>query len=168
VRLFFALWPPADTARALGDWAREVTKQTGGRFTDRDTIHLTLAFLGDGDPDQAIAAARPVRGSAFDLPIDTAKFWPKNKILWVGPASMPPALAAMVSNLHQSLRQHAFVLEERPFAAHITLIRKASLPKSLPPLPAVSWPATEFVLVRSTPSRTGSRYEVVERFAFQE
>jgi 2'-5' RNA ligase len=164
VSLFFALWPPRDTARALAEWARAVQEQTGGRATAEETIHLTLAFLGQGDAGKASAAAESVRTSPFDLPIDTAKYWKHNQIVWVGPQATPPALTALVGQLHPALRAAGFVLEARPFAAHVTLIRKASAPGPLPALPTMTWPTHDFVLVRSTPTGGGSRYEVVQRF----
>ena len=140
-------------------------QESGGRATAEETIHLTLAFLGEADPGKAVTAARGVTANRFDLPIDAAKYWRHNKIVWVGPAALPSSLEQLVARLHSALRAAAFVLEERPFAAHITLIRKASPPRSIPPLPRVEWPAPEFVLVRSTPTGKGSRYDVVERFA---
>ncbi|HWA39554.1 MAG TPA: RNA 2',3'-cyclic phosphodiesterase [Burkholderiales bacterium] len=164
MRLFFALWPPRDTARALAEWARAVQKHSGGRATAEETIHLTLAFLRHADIATASAAAEPVRLAPFDLPVDEAKYWKHNRIVWVGPRVMPPALTNLVAQLHPALRTAGFVLEDRPFAAHVTLIRKASAPGPLPALPPVSWHAREFVLVRSTPTGTGSRYEVVRRF----
>jgi 2'-5' RNA ligase len=164
MRLFFALWPPPETARALAAWAREVQQQTGGRATAEETIHLTLAFLGDTDPAKAIAAAQRLRGARFDLPVDTSQYWKHNKIVWVGPRTIPPTLQDLVTQLHQTLTEEAFVLEKRAFAAHITLLRKASPPQSLPELPPLRWPAHDFVLVHSKPTATGSRYETLERF----
>ena len=165
MRLFFALWPPRESARALAEWAVAVQRATGGRATAEPTIHLTLAFLGDADPAKASAAARRVRAKAFELPIDTSQYWRHNKIVWVGPQAMPPELADLVAQLHGALRADGFVLESRPFAAHITLVRKANTPQSLPPLPTVQWPASEFSLVRSLPSNTGARYESIDRYA---
>ena len=167
MRLFFALWPPPQAARALGEWARAVQRDSGGRATAEETIHLTLAFLGDVDPARAAAAARRVRGKTFELPVDAARYWKHNQIVWAGPTAMPPELADMVGRLHGALKADGYVLEERPFAAHITLLRKAGKPATLPQLPPVAWPAREFVLVRSTPSG-GSRYEMVERFALRQ
>lgn len=164
MRLFFALWPPPQAARALGEWARAVQRDSGGRVTTEETIHLTLAFLGDADPARAAAAARRVRGKAFELPIDAALYWKHNQIVWAGPQAMPAELSDMVGQLHGALKADGFVLEERPFAAHITLLRKAGKPATLAPLPPLAWPAREFTLVRSTPSGSGSRYEILERF----
>jgi RNA 2',3'-cyclic 3'-phosphodiesterase len=164
LRLFFALWPPAGAARALAEWANAVRNETGGRAIAPETIHLTLAFLGEADPDGAIAAARRVRGKSFGLPVDDARYWRHNRIVWVGPQTMPEPLRQLAADVRRELLLEKFAMEEREFAAHATLIRKAGAPKSLPPLPILDWPAREFVLVRSAPASGGSRYEVIERF----
>ena len=164
MRLFFALWPPAKTAHALAQWTHEVSRETGGSPTASDKIHLTLAFLGDGDPTKAHTAATQVQGKRHVLPIDHSHYWRHNKIVWVGPQAMPPPLAALVTQLHGALKDQAFVLEDRPFAAHVTLLRKARPPKALPALPTLDWPVDEFVLVRSRTSPKGAIYERVERF----
>jgi 2'-5' RNA ligase len=164
MRLFFALWPPAEAARALAQWAGEVQKVAGGRATAEETIHLTLAFLGEADPAKAVEAAQGVAGEPFDLNIEVAKYWKHNRILWAGPQNLPDQLKNLVRRLHAGLREKEFAIEHRPFAAHISLVRKANPPGSIPPLPRVRWPANEFVLVRSVPSGRGSRYEAVHRF----
>jgi len=165
VRLFFALWPPRETAQALGEWAAQVSEQSGGKRTIVENIHLTLAFLGEAEPQAAITAARGVKGQRHELPIDAARYVKKNEMVWVAPATMPPRLAALAAGLHRALRGAGFRLEERPFAAHVTLIRRARMPNSIPPLPPVQWPIEEFLLVRSRTSPKGSTYEPVERFA---
>jgi len=165
MRLFFALWPPPETARALAQWAQEAQKRTGGRVTDEAKIHLTLAFLGNVEPAPAIAAGRRVKGKAHDLPIEEARYWRENAIVWAGPRDLPAALKAFHEDLSTELRRENFVLDERRFAAHVTLLRKARAPKALPPLPPVGWPVSEFVLVRSSLSSKGAAYEPLERFA---
>lgn len=167
MRLFFALWPPRETAQALGRWAREVQEETGGRATAEETIHLTLAFLGDADPSRATAAARRVQGAKFHLPIETASYWAHNDIVWAGPRATPAALASLVADLQLALYREEFIMERRPFAAHITLLRKAGKPSVLPELPRVAWPATEFLLVRSATTPNGPRYETLDRFPLQ-
>jgi 2'-5' RNA ligase len=167
VRLFFALWPPAKTADALAQWAHEVMQQTGGSPMRTENIHLTLAFLGEADAGRAIAVARGIKGSRHALPIDAARYVKRNEMVWVGPANLPLELAALAADLRTSLEAGAFVIEERPFAAHVTLVRKARMPKSLPPLPRVEWPVNEILLVRSHTSPKGSTYEPVERFPLQ-
>ena len=138
MRLFFALWPPRETAEALGRWARQVQQHSGGRATADDTIHLTLAFLGDVAPERAITAARRVEAPTFDLPIEVAKFWKHNNIVWAGPHQTPPALVILAERLQLELYREEFILERRPFAAHVTLLRKVPSRPAFPPLPTVS------------------------------
>ena len=164
MRVFFALWPPAQTARALAEWAREAQRATGGRLTEEDKIHLTLAFLGAADADKAIRAASGVTARSHALPLEQARYWRENNIVWAGPREAPGELQALHESLSRQLYREEFILERRPFAAHVTLIRKARAAE-LPPLPALDWPVREFSLVRSSLSAAGSKYEVLKRFA---
>lgn len=161
MRLFFAVWPSAGTAAALHEWGGALD----GKPTPRENIHLTLAFLGDADPARAAASARRVKAFRHELPIEEAKFWPKNEIIWVGPRELPKPLELLVSALQLELYRDEFILERRPFAAHVTLLRRAARPAMLPPLPKVRWPVEEFLLVRSRTSAKGPSYEPVERFS---
>lgn len=154
-RLFFASWPPPQLARALSRWAREAQRGCGGRVTREDLIHLTLAFLGDVDPAAALTTARAVRAGVSSFPLEIAHYWKHNQIVWVGPQEVPRPLATLAQALG----------EAREFAAHVTLIRKARGPANLPPLPALDWPVTEFVLMNSRLEPDGPVYEVLERFA---
>lgn len=156
MRLFFALWPPRETALALHAWANGLE----GRVTAADKIHLTLAFLGGVEPQKAIAAARQVAGEPFDLPIDSARYVRDNHMVWVGPREMPEGLRVLAKRLHLALYRAEFILERRPFAAHVTLLRKARRPAAIAPLPTVAWPVQEFALVNSA----GGAYVDVERF----
>jgi 2'-5' RNA ligase len=165
MRIFFALWPPAETAHALAEWARQAQRLTGGSVTREEKIHLTLAFLGDADAVKAIAAAKNVQGKGHSLPIERARYWRESRIVWAGPRATPPPLLELFKALELELYKQDFMLERRPFAAHVTLIRKARAARALPPLPALDWPVREFVLVRSTLSSAGSAYEVLGRFA---
>ena len=154
------MWPPGPTAAALEQWAGGLQ----GRQTPAARIHLTLAFLGAVAPDKALAAARRVNGRPHALPMEVAHYWKHNRIVWAGPRETPAPLKTVVEALHLELYRAQYILERRPFAAHVTLLRNAPPPKELPALPAVEWPVGEFTLMRSTPLPRGSAYEVVERF----
>jgi len=167
VRLFFALWPPPTTVAALAAWAQEAQILAGGRLTRPESIHLTLAFLGElaeARVEDAIRAARSVRGARHALPIERAKVWTHNGVGWVGPERTPRALTHLTDSLRERLLAEGFAIESRPFSAHVTLLRNAGKPSRLPPIPAVEWPVDEFTLVRSQLSRKGSSYEILARF----
>ena len=167
MRLFFALWPPPAAAQALAQWAKEVARSADGKPVAAEKIHLTLAFLGDSDPDKAIAAAQRVRGRAFDLPIEVSQYWKHNQIVWTGPAQIPERLARLVEALQLELFRAEFILERRLFAAHVTLLRKARTLPTLPDLPPLHWPAKEFVLVKSRTSSDGSIYATLKTFPLE-
>jgi len=147
-------------ADALHLWALAVQRRCGGRVVRAENIHLTLAFLGDVEARPAVA----IQGDRHSLPIEQARYWTHNQIIWVGPQEIPAFLLSVVETLKKELVSKGLKTEKRPFAAHITLIRKARDPGQLPPLPAVDWPVREVVLVQSVPGGQGPRYEPVERF----
>jgi 2'-5' RNA ligase len=163
-RYFFSIWPPAPTAAALEGWSKALE----GRATPAAKIHLTLAFLGAVEPEKAVLAARRVKAPGHALPMEKAQYWKHNRIVWAGPRETPPGLKALAEALHLELFRAEYMLERRPFAAHVTLLRNAPSPGELAPLPQVEWPVHEFTLVRSTPAGAkGSLYDIVERFPLQ-
>ena len=162
MRLYFALWPPGETAAALHAWAVEAQRTTGGRVTRAETIHLTLAFLGDIELE--LLSGISIKGKRHQLPIEHAECWKHNSIVWAGPEQTPPELLDVVVRLSENLQERKLRVEKRPFAAHVTLIRKAGRAAALPPLPKVAWPVEEVVLVRSQLSAAGSGYEVLQRY----
>lgn len=174
-RVFFALWPEPDVARALHDAARLAHTACGGRLMQRDTLHITLAFLGDVDAGQLDAACKVAAGVAAEkvgagetvLTLDRLGYWPHNHIVWAGcdPASVAlPALGDIAGDLAARLRERGFPIDNRPFVAHATLLRNARCQGELPPLPPVAWPAREFVLVASQLEPDGPHYRILRRW----
>jgi 2'-5' RNA ligase len=155
-RLFFALSPAPAERRRLAQAAQRVSakQRAPGHATPTAHLHLTLAFLGEFDDEDAIAralaAGERVRAAAFTLPIDQAgSFGP---IWFLGSVAPPPELAALQSNLAAELAQAGFSLEARAFHAHLTFQRKAE--HALPPtrIPPIRWPVSSFALFDSIPS----------------
>lgn len=173
-RLFFALWPPPAISDSLGETARQAAIRFGGRATRPETIHLTLAFLGDLPearlPD-LVAAAATVRAAPFDLTIDHTGFWSRQRLLWAGVAT-DPSLAALHARLREALAAAGLppVPGPREFRPHLTLVRRTRidadsyLAADLPSIGAITWPCRHFVLVRSCPGPSGSAYQVIEQF----
>lgn len=166
-RLFFALWPPDEVARALHAAARQAHAACGGRLMRRDTLHITLAFLGDVPAarlGEAEAAATAVTAAAFVLELDQLAHWRHNRIVWAGCSAPPAALEQLADGLGHCLRDAGFRLEARRFAAHATLLRNAT-GAALPALDAaIRWPVADFALVASHGGAAGSRYEVLRRW----
>lgn len=167
-RLFFAIWPPPAVAMALHRWGQAARRMAGGRAIAAEAIHLTLAFLGEVPEtriDAALAAAGRSEANAHVLPLEQATHWVRRGIVWCGPASTPPELQALVCRLSTELAHEGFLLERRPFRAHVTLLRNARRARELPAWQALEWPVAEFALVRSRLSADAARYELLARFA---
>lgn len=166
-RLFFALWPDAGAARQLHETGRELQEVCGGRLMSRETLHVTLAFLGQVPVErlpelEAIAAA--MRADAFDLHLDRLGYWSHNHVLWAGCLEPPTPLMALAEGLQTRLREAGFALEDRTFAPHVTLLRKAPNESPVPLARVISWQAGEILLVESMPGGA-TRYDPLNRWA---
>lgn len=167
-RVFFALWPDVDTAQTLHGLAESARPRFGGRAMRRDTLHLTLAFIG-GVPRVRIPELLQIGASvaprAIDLSLDVLGEWARKHIVWAGPQTVPEPLAALAADLQSALLDAGFVLEARPFVPHVTLLRNAACATRRMPLEqAVRWHADGFVLVESRLLPSGARYEVLGRW----
>jgi RNA 2',3'-cyclic 3'-phosphodiesterase len=163
MRLFFALWPGERVRASLAHAAGELAACAEGKPVPAGKIHLTLAFLGEIEAERLSAArdaARQARGSRFELVLDEVGAFRKAAVAWAGPSRVPAPLAELQSSLDGALRARGFALDERPFAAHVTLARKIGKNVPRAPIPAIRWRPRDFALVRSQ-TATG-RYEVVE------
>lgn len=169
-RVFFALWPPAELAATLAGAAKDFAHQAGGRPSRQETLHLTLAFLGDvpiSRLPELQAAAQNVRGPAFELTLDRFGLWQHNRIFWTGCTQPPPALGTLAASLMQQVQDSGFPVPDaqRPFVPHMTLVRKvAHLQTPVPQCAPQRWMCREFVLVRSRVSESGADYAVLARF----
>jgi 2'-5' RNA ligase len=128
---------------------------------------MTLAFLGQ----VAVERVERVADAAGALPFEPFALrmvrvgcWPHNGVAWVAPAELPPALTRLVVALQAALVAQGFPPEERPFAPHVTLIRKARCTRLDPPESEIEWRVNDFVLVRSELSRAGSNYSIIARW----
>ncbi|OQA31161.1 MAG: 2'-5'-RNA ligase [Betaproteobacteria bacterium ADurb.Bin341] len=163
MRLFFALWPGDETVAALSAVAEEAARRWGGRPMRPETLHLTLAFLGEIEPgrlNQAEEAADGIDAKAFDFSLDRLGYWPHNHIFWAGCTRREVRLQGLAQELGDRLRERGFALERRSFSPHVTLVRKmAAAPQPLPDLPACRWHCGEFTLVRSLSAGSGVEYQ---------
>lgn len=162
LRLFFALWPQAEVRAALEAASRRMGKVCGGRPTRPENLHLTLVFLGKVEPArmQAVhAAAKDVAVPAFQLTLRELGYWPRQRIAWIAPVDPPRALFDLVRALNTGLAARGFLLDERPYLPHLTLLRQARCRGQAPKGEDIVWPISAFVLVCSTLRHEGVSYE---------
>jgi 2'-5' RNA ligase len=166
-RVFFALWPDLGVQAQLFQHGRELHRLAGGRLTRQESIHLTLVFLGDIGVERVEDVRAAGAGAAFEpftLSIDDAGCWKHNRVAWVAPRATPEPLLALVAGLEAGLQQTGFRFERRPYAPHITVVRKARCGRIGIAIAPVEWRVEDFVLVRSQLDSEGSRYTVIGRW----
>src|SRR5688572_10560871 len=129
MRLFIAVWPPAEVVGALAVLPRPTVP--GVRWTGPAQWHVTLRFLGEVDVPPALPASVP----------------PATAVL--GPVTVPlgAVLAAPVAGLDELA---GAVGNERGFTGHLTLARsrgRGRTPASLAGAPIRgSWEVREVTL----------------------
>lgn len=151
------------------------------RWVNPEGMHLTLAFLGELDDAQlsdataaTIEAARQSRPFTLRLGSLGTFGGPRSpQVLWVGVGGDVPQLLALQRTLAQALESRGFPREVRPFSPHLTLARvkgplppaeQAQLAQALAtPVPTISWPVNEVLVMKSELARSGARYTPLQR-----
>ncbi len=175
MRLFVALDLPTDVRTALAQWADE-TAPPAVRRVAQANLHVTLAFLGRRDEDDAAAVgcllaacARPLHA----LHTDGALWLPPRRpgVLAVAlrqDATLSALQADLVATLACTIGLQP---ERRPFRPHVTVGRVArrtpiDTRRALdPPAPQLSFEPPALTLYRSHSGPGGARYEPLERVA---
>jgi RNA 2',3'-cyclic 3'-phosphodiesterase len=168
-RVFFALPPAAEVRAPLAHLAREVAASTGGRASAEDSIHLTLAFVGDVAREREPvlhAIGSRMRGARFELALDRLGGFRHARVAWIAPSAVPRALLDLQHAIVAALMAQDFAVDSRPFTAHVTLARHC---RNLPLATAacatpVDWPVREFSLWQSTTAAGGAHYRELARW----
>ena len=161
-RLFFAVWPGDAASAELALIAESLAGLAGGKPMPAQKIHMTLAFLGsldEGQASRATAAGARVKGVEIGMAIDQVGSFRRARVGWAGPSRQNAQLVALQDRLATGLKAAGFMLEDRPFAPHATLVRKIAKPVPTAPMAPIEWRSRELTLVESTGN---GRYEVVE------
>lgn len=165
-RLFFGIWPDRNTRDALVKIQQELSARKG-RLTYPDDLHLTLNFLGSVDAERQScveAAAERVTGEPFEIRLERTGFWSRSRIFWCGPLQTPAPLAALFESLQRQLLGCRFEPEQRPYKAHITLMRDAPVLPSGPLDSPAAWICDRFVLAESLSVPRPQRYRILREW----
>lgn len=167
MRTFIALELPTEFADDVAAMARTMQNALDGRFMQRDSYHLTLAFLGDIDEHTSRDVIAILDGvctkhtppllscdglGTFGKPFDCT--------LWL---SLAPneSLTSLTQDIRSALKAQGISLDSKPFKPHITLARRADTKNaSLSNLP-FPYPTTadRVTLFKSTLDREGATYK---------
>lgn len=166
-RLFFALVPDTETRGRLADISASLPGELGRRVRP-ENLHLTLVFVGSADSELADclqSRAATVEPPEFCFTLDLLGHFPRSGVLWLGSRERSRPLLDLVGALVAALEPCGFRPERRPFAPHVTLMRKVRRRGRLPELDALEWRVREFVLMESITTDEGVRYQAVSTHA---
>lgn len=169
MRVFLALEPPDELRARLGALADLAQAHCGGRRVPDESLHLTLAFLGEVEAARAEALAAWLQSESpagGEWRLDRWGAFRRPGIVWVGSKAPDPALGTLQTRLWDGLEALGHGGRPTRFVPHVTLLRRArrlSI-EALPPV-ELAWRWRRLTLLRSFTLEDGPRYEVLARSA---
>jgi 2'-5' RNA ligase len=176
MRLFVALWPPAEAVDELSAAVAGVRSLAPDlRWAPSRQWHLTLVFLGEvADPRRPELARRLARAAARHPPLqlrfgDAGRFG--DRVLFTKVWGDREPLRRLAASAAAASRRSGLAVGDRPYRPHLTLARSRrgvdlrSLVAALRSYSGTDWTATQLHLVESrlgsAPGRA-AEYEPVE------
>ena len=141
-----------------------------GHYTPQENLHLTLAFIGEyGDPDEVMDALEAIRFAPFTIRLNQVGCF--GDLWWAGIAESD-ALKNLASRVRHALAEADIPYDRKRFKPHITLLRRAVIPRRSRldnlPQPDVSMKVDHFSLMQSTRGKHGMIYTEVGRIDCEE
>ncbi|MBQ9041917.1 MAG: RNA 2',3'-cyclic phosphodiesterase [Eggerthellaceae bacterium] len=144
MRLFIAAELPGEVVEALAETSAMLRGCMRGRYVAPDSFHVTLAFLGDVEAarvnDAIDALEEGCRGAqSIDVALgELGSFGRRSKAtLWQG-FREADQLQDLAQSVRAALQQRNLPFDDKPFRAHVTLMRAADLSKGALPSPALA------------------------------
>ena len=162
-RLFFALWPDAEVRNQFATTSEQIPGKCG-RHVAVNNLHITLVFLGNIDEKQKeciLAHAWQINCSPVELILDQLGWWKRPQVVWLAPSCTPVELVELASELAGMAAQCGIQVDDRPYKAHMTLLRKVRKNPHLPAITPVHWSISKFTLLQSINTPGGVKYEPV-------
>jgi 2'-5' RNA ligase len=168
LRLFLALRLPAPVLDVLEQWASEHLQ--GGRILPRESLHVTLAFLGwqpSVELPGILEALRESATEAVPAPLEPSRYRETGSVGMVVLDDPTEAATALAESLHHRLETlGVYRREARPWLPHVTVLRFRSRPRLRPPLPETgTFVPSDAAAYLSRLHPSGARYEVLESTA---
>ncbi len=134
----------------------------GGRRMPDESLHLTLAFLGEVEAAQAAVLVDWVNRLAVPPGEWRLNAWGRFQrpgIVWVGSQAPDTALAALHRRLWSQLEELGITGRPSRYVPHVTLLRRAErLETEGLSVPALTWRYHRLELIQSITDARGSHY----------
>ena len=168
-RLFFALWPDANTRHQLDEVARKYRPEKS-RAIPAANLHATLIFLGQ-QPEEILpdiqSSASFINGQSFSLVLQIIQVWRRPRVMCLCPEQVPDELMSLHYQLRKALADVDIETEYRKYRPHVTLARKVNHPVKPDRLASgLKWRVKGFSLIESVSLAKGVRYDELSSWHF--
>jgi 2'-5' RNA ligase len=184
MRLFVAFDLPREVRNALATLGQRLKPECrAARWVRPESMHVTLKFLGETDPQKISdirAALAPIRSAEpVAMEFRVLGFFPnefKPRVLWCG-VQPTPNLAELAAAVEQALEPLGFPRATRTFSPHLTVARLEpddaleNLARAADALKSYHFGAareSEFHLFESVLKPSGAQYTKLAAFPFVE
>ncbi len=163
--MFFALWPDASVREQFASLQQAIS----GRKVHIQNLHLTMAFLGH-QPRTLLPALTEVLTdlplTALQMQIDTYGYFQKQRIVWAGASTPPPALFDLQRALWDAIHNAGIPFKPlNGFKPHISLARDAE-EQTGKLLQTIEWQIEKIALLESVNDVKGVTYVPLAERAF--
>jgi 2'-5' RNA ligase len=169
-RLFFALWPHAQTRSKIVAQTLDFVTHSKGRAIPEANLHVTVSFLGSIANERLAevkaAGSEVANVPAFELTFDRIESVRRSRILWLT-ADAPTPLLELVRRLQNKALSQQPQSRREEFIAHVTLARDVQRLNREMHIEPIQWAADELVLVESQRGPSGSAYSILDRWPLQ-
>lgn len=179
MRLFIGIPLASETSNELSQFSMKLrSREDSLRWSAPESWHITLQFLGNTSQEQyscVVGRLTKLHCPSISISLESFGFFERAGIFYVG-VHTSEKLLALHHAITTATEPCGFIAENRPYRPHITLARSKGkqggnelnrLRTRIPSAPQfTSFLAQYFLLYESFTDPSGSRYEVRERFVF--
>lgn len=184
IRTFIAVSLASELASGVEEIIRRLQglQRQGVKWSGRETLHFTLAFLGPVAEDALprvidIGRQAAAESEAFALRLGGLGAFPPRgaaRVLWLGVARGADEMVRLQERLAAGLRRGGWPAEERPFVPHLTLgrvregarLERMLLEQDTSGLQAREQTVSSLQVMRSDLSSAGPRYTLLAACPF--
>lgn len=186
MRLFIAVKIPDAVLSQVAELIDKGSGIKGIRWTPKDSLHITLKFLGEVEEEKTGVIASVLKEVAdskasFSLALRSGGVFPHRRhprVFWAGTEGDIEKLKAMAGQIEDRLVPHGFPAENRAFKAHLTVGRiKHNYQDGMTAadqfctlfstLKSSSFDVKDIHLIRSHLQPQGACYEALTTFPFR-
>ena len=158
MRLFIAIPLSESVKERVVELQRKLdSSKTRMKLVEKENLHMTLRFIGEGEPDEWITKMDHIKEKPFEIVFDQLGAFPNQeyiRVIWIGCERVESLL-----NIHR-------LIGEGELSPHVTLARLKNQPDQvvrglLDERITLPMQVNKIVLMKSNLTRMGPKYGVV-------